>query len=220
MTGGPKWLDQTRYSLLARTSTAVTAAAGPAGLPQIDIDDLRLMLRALLAERFKLATHVEDRPVNAYALVAQKPKLTKADPSTRTRFKNGPATLDAKDVRNTNPVLGRLVSVQNMTMAQFADNLQRIAPGYIHTAVVDETALDGAWDFTFSFSTVNLVQPPAAGRGSDAGQSGGGTPVASDPNGAVSLFDAIDHQLGLKLEMRKRNMPVLVIDHVEEKPVD
>jgi uncharacterized protein (TIGR03435 family) len=26
--------------------------------------------------------------------------------------------------------------------------------------------------------------------------------------------------VGLKLEMRKRNMPVLVIDHIEEKPVD
>ena len=41
---------------------------------------------------------------------------------------------------------------------------------------------------------------------------------ASDPNGAITLADAIDKELGLKLELQKHPMPVLVIDHVEEKP--
>jgi uncharacterized protein (TIGR03435 family) len=36
----------------------------------------------------------------------------------------------------------------------------------------------------------------------------------------LSLFDAVNKQLGLKLEMRKRPMPVLVIDRIEEKPTD
>jgi uncharacterized protein (TIGR03435 family) len=87
LAGAPKWLDSTRYNLLAKTSTAVT---GPANAMQIDIDDLRLMLRALLVERFKLATHYEDRPVSAYTLTAAKPKLTKADPLNRTGWKEGP----------------------------------------------------------------------------------------------------------------------------------
>jgi len=60
----PKWFDSTKYSVIARTS-AVAAGAQP-NAPQIDIDDVRLMLRALIAERFKLATHYEDRPVDAY----------------------------------------------------------------------------------------------------------------------------------------------------------
>ncbi len=42
--------------------------------------------------------------------------------------------------------------------------------------------------------------------------------TASDPSGALSLYDAVNKQLGLKLEQQKRPMPVLVIDHVEEKP--
>lgn len=45
--------------------------------------------------------------------------------------------------------------------------------------------------------------------------------TASDPiGGGVSLFDAVEKQLGLKLEVRKRTHSVLVIDHIEEKPTD
>jgi uncharacterized protein (TIGR03435 family) len=179
------------------------------------------MLRALLVERFKLATHYEDRPVDAYTLVAAKPKLAKADPSSRTRWKEGPQALNAsaKDPRDANPTIGRLVTVQNMTMAQFADTLQRIAPGYIHMPVTDATGINGAWDFTFNFSTANLVRT-RVGQGAGNGQATGSAPVASDPNGALSLFDALNKQLGLKLEQRKHTLPVLVIDHVEEKPSD
>jgi len=57
-------------------------------------------------------------------------------------------------------------------------------------------------------------------RPGDAGPATTGPPAPSDPNGAVSLFDAINKQLGLKLEAQKRPVPVLVIDHIEEKPKD
>jgi len=43
---------------------------------------------------------------------------------------------------------------------------------------------------------------------------------ASDPNGAITLFEAIEKQLGLKLATQKRPAPVLVIDHAEQKPTD
>ena len=46
------------------------------------------------------------------------------------------------------------------------------------------------------------------------------TAAASDPNGAVSLFDAVSKELGLKLEKERRPAPVLVIDHIEEKPTE
>jgi uncharacterized protein (TIGR03435 family) len=215
LAGAPKWLDSTRYNLLAKTSTAVT---GTANAMQIDIDDLRLMLRALLVERFKLATHYEDRPVSAYTLMAAKPKLTKADPLNRTGWKEGPAP-DSKDPRETNTTLSRLVTARNMTMAQFAEDLQRMAPGYIHSPVLDATGIEGAWDFTLSFTPAGLLQG-GPGRGGDAGQQAGGAPAAADPTGGLSLPDAVNKQLGLKLEMHKRPMPVLVIDHVEEKPTD
>ncbi len=212
----PKGLDAGKFSVIAKVSTS-----GPA--PQVDIDDLRIMLRALLAERFKLATHMEDRPVTAYNLIADKPKLSKADPSNRTACKEGMGTASkGKDPRDANPILARLVTCQNMTMAEFAKQLPNIAPGYIHNPVVDETGLEGAWDFTLSFSPVGLFQsagvrapegaPPAQGQ---AQQTNG----ASDPSGAVSLFDAVK-KLGLKLDERKRVSPVLVIDHVELNPTE
>jgi len=215
--GAPKFLDSARFDIKAKAS--VGTSSGPTVAPPIDIDDLKLMLRALLADRFKLATHTEDRPVTAYNLVAVKPKLKPADPTNRTSFKEGPGA-DGKDPRDTSPTLSRLVTCQNMTMAQFADLLQKIAPGYIHSPVLDATGLEGAWDFTLSFSSSNLIQG-APSRGGDAGQQPpGGATTASDPNGAVSLFDAVSKQLGLKLEEKKRPVSVLVIDHVEEKPTD
>jgi uncharacterized protein (TIGR03435 family) len=213
LAGAPKWFDSTKYSLVARASAAIS---GSADNLQIDVDDLRLMLRALIIDRFKLVMHMEDRPVTAYTLVADKPKLQPASAANRTNWFNGAAP-GAKDPRDSSPMLNRFVTCQNMTMAQFAEDLTRIAGGYIKVPVVDATGLDGAWDFTLSFSGINLLQ--GGGRGGDATTAGaGGAPGASDPTGGLSLFDAVQRQLGLKLELRKRPMPVLVIDHIEEKP--
>jgi len=208
---GPKWMESAKFDVVAKAS-----AGGP--VPDIDIDVLRLMLRALLVDRFKLATHMEDRPVNSYTLVAAKPKLKTADPANRMGCKEGPAP-GTKDPREANPILSRLLTCQNMTMAQFAAQLPSLASGYIHSPVVDATGLDGAWDFTLNFSPVGLLQF-GRGRGGEAGQPEGAAPAASDPSGALSLFDAVNKQLGLKLEMQKRPTPVLVVDHVEEKPTE
>jgi uncharacterized protein (TIGR03435 family) len=105
-------------------------------------------------------------------------------------------------------------------MAQFADLLPGIAPGYLRSEVVDATGLEGGWDFTFSFSPQGLLQRSRP-SGEDANaQAPGAAPQASDPSEAISLFDSITRQLGLKLEAQKRPMPVLVIDHIERQPVE
>jgi uncharacterized protein (TIGR03435 family) len=214
LAGGPKWLDTTKYSLVARSSTSVT---GSGTNMAVDIDDLRLMLQALLKQRFKLVTHFEDRPVTAYTLVADKPKMAKADPANRTNCKEGPAA-GAKDPRDTSPMLSRLVTCQNMTMAQLAEDLPRIAGGYIKVPVVDASGIEGAFDFSLNFTPVGRLT--GAGRAGDAAAAAGVTPAAADPTGGLSLFDAMSRQLGVKLDMRKRPMPVLVIDSVQEKPSD
>ena len=54
-------------------------------------------------------------------------------------------------------------------------------------------------------------------RGQAPNQPAGAT--ASDPNGGLSLFEGVE-RLGLKLELRKYPYPVLVIDHIEQKPTD
>jgi uncharacterized protein (TIGR03435 family) len=236
LVGAPKWLDTERFDIVAKAPT-ITSASGAGSGQQIDIDAIWLMFRALLADRFQLKVHNEERPVAAYTLVSVKPKLKKADPASRTRFQEGPAP-DAKDPRNTNPALSRLVTVQNMTMAQFAEQLQRIAPGYIQSPVLDATGLEGAWDFALNFSPAGMAQM-GAGRGGGRGGDGGGpapvgaaapggapapgmgaAPEASDPSGGLTLLQAIEKQLGLKLEMQKRPVAVLVIDHIEQKPTE
>jgi uncharacterized protein (TIGR03435 family) len=120
LVGAPKWMDSDRFDIVAKASSALFESATPGQDPDIDFDAVMVMLRSLLAEKFKLKTHFENRPVSAYTLMAAKPKLKKADPSSRTLFKEGPATLGDKDPRTSNPALARLVTCQNMTMAQFA----------------------------------------------------------------------------------------------------
>jgi uncharacterized protein (TIGR03435 family) len=178
---------------------------------------LRQMLRNLLADRFQMKAHMEERPVEGYVLSAIKPKLQKADPSNRTGCKEGPGP-DGKDPRVANPILSRLLYCQNMTMAQLADQLPNLANGYAHVNVLDATGLTDAYDFTLSFSAVGLLRGGLPGQPVPATGSAAGTAAASDPSGALSLPDAVNKQLGLKLELKKRPMQVLVIDHLEEKP--
>jgi uncharacterized protein (TIGR03435 family) len=101
-----------------------------------------------------------------------------------------------------------------MSMAKFAEMLMGLAPGYIHAPVLDATGLEGTFDFTLSFSTAGQLQSGGR-RGGD-----GAAAQASDPNGALSLLDALPKELGLKLELQKRPVRVLVIDHVEQRPTD
>jgi len=187
------------------------------------------MLRALLIDRFKLQVHTEERPGDAYTLVAAKPKMKKADPSNRSGFKEGPGP-DGKDPRKDAPSLDRLVAVSNMTMAQLAESLPRIAGGYFQTAsttVIDATGVEGAYDFTLNFSNAGILNKNGGrgGRGGDAGPApggaaGAGAGEASDPGGGMTLFDAMEKQIGIKMEIQKRPMPVLVVDHIDQKPTD
>ena len=208
--GAPKWLDQDHYDILAKVAPDPQAKPGT---PQIDFDELQLMMRKLLAERFNLKSHMEEHPADAYTLVAVNPKLKKADPLSRTGCKEGPGP-DGKDPRIANPILGRLLTCTNMTMAEFGDELRNLAGGYIFYPVLDSTGLDGGYDFTLSFSTAGQLQSTPPPPSNDP------TAKNSDPNGGLSLFDAISKQMGLKMEKVRRPEPVLVIDHVDEKPTD
>jgi uncharacterized protein (TIGR03435 family) len=203
--GAPKWFDTARWDIAGK----LTVIGG--ATPQTDMDSMIAMVRGLLEDRFKLKTHMEERVVPAYTLVAAKPKLRKANAAGRTGCVEGPGA-DGKDPRFTNPALSRLATCRNMTMGRFAELLPNLANalnplnGYIRSSVLDSTGLEGAWDFTLSFSPTPLS--PEAGAGS------------SDPNGSVSLSEALSSQLGLRLQLERRPAPVLVIDHVEREPTD
>jgi uncharacterized protein (TIGR03435 family) len=207
--GAPKWLDSESYDIIAKTADFPMSAPPP-------FDTVRLMLRALLVERFKMQVHNEDQPVGVWTLVVGKrgAKLKDADPSSRSGCK---ATMgDSGTGSAAIPMIN--YTCQNTTMEQLAEAMHRVAGGYVDHVAVDMTGLKGAYDFTISWTPKNVIAGGGqAAKPAEPGQN----PVASDPSGGITFFDAVDKQLGLRLEKgQKHPMPVLVIDHVEQLVAD
>jgi uncharacterized protein (TIGR03435 family) len=204
--GAPKWLQEARFDLIAKA---------PGNSAQLFAEDLRPMLRALLIERFQMRTHYEERPVDTYTLVAAKPKLKKADPANRP----GCSRLPPQPPRE--PGVGPPPEVwvcQNVTLADFAARLQSLAKSYIRYPVLDATGIEGSWDFTLAF---HPAPPPdgGPGRGGRGELEKGGDPTL-EAISRISLFVAIERELGLKLQTQKRPARMLVIDHIEQKPTE
>jgi uncharacterized protein (TIGR03435 family) len=206
--GAPKWLESDKIDVEAKVApdNMVQGGSTMQGIPPIALEDLREMLKQLLIERFEIKTHTEDLPEDAYTLVVVSPKMAKAEPTERARCKVGSGPAD-------HPILNMLVTCQNVTMAQATELFPTFAAWYLHYPVVDKTGLKGGWDFTLNWSSGDHM--PSFG-----GQSppDGANESASDPNGALSFYDAVSKDLGLKLVKEKRPEPVLVIDHIDEQP--
>jgi uncharacterized protein (TIGR03435 family) len=204
----PKFLEQDRYDIFAKVppeATGISVAQHGGGFP-MDIDDVKLMLRALVIDRFHIVAHLEDRPIDAYTLVvAGTPKLKPADPTTRTRCKVAPTTPSAEPGAPA-PILDRTLTCSNVSMPEFATQLHLRVPSYIQNPVQNDTHLNGSYDLAVSYTAINRVNPA------------GNTGTATEPDGTQTLFDAMPRQLGLKLEKHKRPLPVLVIDHIDPKP--
>ena len=188
-----KWMDSEKLDIIAKADPSVTDGT------------LQVMLRTLLVERFHMKTHFEDQPIPVWALTAPKGegKLKKAGPGEPTGCVRTP-----KDGVFS-------YACRNTTMAQLAARLPNVggASGYLYEhPLIDLTGLKGAYDFEILWS------PPArvygqGGRG--GGASAEAAVTAERPNGGLTIFEAIDKQLGLKLSVEKRSMPVIVIDHID-----
>lgn len=203
----PAWIDKDKFDFFAKASMPEPVPGRPPA--QFDDVEFRQMLRALLMERFQMKAHMEERPIFAYRMVADHPKLTKSDPTKRTHCKQGLGP-DGKDPRVTNPMLTQLLTCQNITMKQFGEFLSQYATGYVYTPALDDTGLKGGYDLTLAWSGAALTilrPPPAPGQQEEA-----------IPAEALTLYDAMDKQLGIKMEKEKRPVSVLVIDHIEETP--
>jgi len=139
-----------RYCALVPALDGSDAAGTAAAARQVDL--VNTMLQRLITERYKLEAHQEERPVTAYTLHAAKPKLQKADPSNRTGCLRITGSLNAASPAASR-VNGNTFECKNMTMAQFVQFLQ-YSPyaGLSRASVLDATGLDGAWDFTLTFT--------------------------------------------------------------------
>lgn len=196
----PQLSGSERFDIVARRP-----ASPPGG--SVDLGAIHQALRTLLAERFKLVTHMEKRLVSVYAVTASKPKLRKADPSARSGCRN--SLLKPTTSLAGTPLFS--ISCQNTTMAQLSEKLQPWAGAYIRHPVIDATGLDGGWDFVVQWSPPHLVSPTTPDAEGAA---------ARDPNGDLTLIEALDRQLGLKLRPEKHSVPILVVDHVESRPLE
>jgi uncharacterized protein (TIGR03435 family) len=110
--------------------------------------------------------------------------LKKADPANRTGCKY----TGAKGVGQVASQLSAW-NCQNMSAAQLADWLPQVlqAQAWLDHPVIDESGIGGSWDFTLSFSAPQAFQAN----------------TALEPNGAISLFEAMENQLGPKLQTQQ-----------------
>jgi uncharacterized protein (TIGR03435 family) len=174
-----------------------------------------MMLHALLQDRFKLKTHQEERQATPYAILPPKGelKMTKADPSERASCRAD------RDAVPKTPGATMAYTCVNTTMKELAKNIQQWAPAYFDHPAVDVTGLEGGWNFTIAWTGRNVLEGGGGNRGGVAAPPAGDG-AALDPTGGLNVFQAIERQLGLKVEKGTHAVTVTVIDHVEQKPTD
>ena len=195
--GIPGWAQTARFDITGKSppGASATARSGP-------------MVRSLLEDRLKLKSHTEERPVSAYVMMASKPKMKKADPG------------EPHPLHQSQPACGIVAGLAVTELPEHHDgavcgfhSYGRHGPG---SPVLDSTGIKGGWDFTVTF----VRTPVAANAGAELAQAASAAPVASDPNGGLTIIEALEKQVGLKLEIQKRPMTVTVIDHVEQAPTE
>lgn len=181
--GGLPWMESEKFDIEAKPDIP--------GSPSRE--QLRSMVQKLLADRFQLKFHKDSKELSAYILSVGK------NGSKMTKNTGDPNGLPGLFFRQ----LGYL-TVRNATMSDFAHLMQSAV---LDRPVVDQTGLDGKWDFVLKWTP-------------DESQFGGMGIKVPPPSDAADapppLFTAIQEQIGLKLEAGKAPVEVLVLDHVSE----
>ena len=187
--GAPDWITTAQFNIAATTASSETIA------PQ----DSPALVRALLNDRFNLKAHTELRPFPAYALVLAKrdgrlgPKIQPSTTDCPKRPRDAgpvPAPLADKRVCFTGIFRTGNISSGVLTLDGLARNLNSI--GAADRIVVDRTGLTGKYEIDLRWAE-DVRQP------------------SDDP----PLVTAIQEQLGLTLEPRTEQLPVMVLDHIE-----
>ena len=173
VSGGPAWIRTDRFDVAAKANVQgdLTEAA------------LQPMLAKLLADRFKLTLHRSSTQTAGYAL-----EVAKGGPKLKP-------SADAEEHQDTFRLARFGLSGQGISMRNFA----RFFGGKLGVIVVDETALQGLYDFKVDWR----IDP-------DRPRADSGEPLRE------TAFDAVQTQLGLKIVPKKVTIELLVIDHAEK----
>jgi len=195
---GPEWIASTPFDVVANVPAGVTR------------DQMKLMLRTLLAERLGVQVHRETRQVPAYALVVAKngPKMTRGDaPPASPGFPTiGPGTRFGMQADGRYHVKG-----DRIPMTEFA----KILTVFLGEPVTNATGLEGYFVFEMEFvpeehapalASATTEQPPEN--------------TTATLKAGPTIFAALEEKLGLKLETRKVPLDVVVVDHAERAPTE
>jgi uncharacterized protein (TIGR03435 family) len=203
---GPDWIQTQRYNVTARV---------PAGTSR---EQFRLMLQTLLTQRFALKIHWDSKEMPTYDLTVMKsgPKLKESapegtnepeQPDTASGIAVGPDGYPVLPAGNQ-PMFYMVPSGKAVRRAhqETMDQTAKQISLQLHSPVIDATGLKGKYDFTLHWmADTGRPQPLAATPDADAGP---------------SLFQAVQQHLGLKLEVKKGSVKVLVVDHAEKTPTE
>jgi bla regulator protein blaR1 len=185
---GPDWLHQDdQYEIQAKIDDSHFAAMQKM-TPAQQHEQVELMEQSLLADRFKLKVHFETREMPVYALVVAKdgPKLTPAKDGESSKI----STLGNEQ--------GSEMTATAVTLDEFAKSPLLTGPAGVRP-VLDQTGLNGAYDFTLKWKSELLDSNAANGTGIDS----------------PSIFTAIQEQLGLRLVPSNAPVEVIVVDQIE-----
>jgi uncharacterized protein (TIGR03435 family) len=195
--GAPGWMTSERYDVSATITSAVTPT----------IDQFRSLIRAMLADRFKLAAHIETREMPVYVMTLARadgklgPRLRRWDVDCQAVWSGAIKNPPPSSVPGIPPCGGRGGAGLHAHSGQNMEGLARSLETYLSANVLERTGLEGQWE-------IHLQWTPEAQRPD--------TPRFDGAQGEFgTLFTAIQEQLGLKLEARHAPVEVLVIDSIE-----
>ena len=197
----PKWAKDEKFDIQARAETNATK------------DQMRMMMRSLLADRFKLAAHTETHEGPVFALVLAKPgeagpqlHLRSSDSPPCGAFTLSPSARSADGSPMACDVFLSLVdtghiktSARNVTLQMIAAAMPLSGMPALDRPVVDETGLTGNYDFSIESVPESTTAPETK---------------SAEPG--PTFLEALQDQLGLKLVSKTGEVTTLVIDHIEE----
>jgi len=199
ISGGPSWIDNERYDILAKTEGPVPEkqVAGP-------------MLQTLLANRFRLRLHRETKELPTLKLIQvaggklTAPKTADCTNDVPEPLPPGASPLPCHEVVLAISPTGAKLRGKQATLGQLVFTLANI----LGRPVIDRTAFQGSFDVDLEVSMDGLEGiADMLGVRASSGQ--------PPDNSVLSIFTALPQQLGLRLAPGKGPVEVLVIEHVE-----
>ncbi len=207
VSGGPGWIDSERYDIDAKLEDSQVAALEKLAPPD-RLEQIKLMVQSLLADRFGLAVKNTTLTVPVFALV-----VTRGGPKLQEIVPGSPSP---KEFEGHSPgVLARVGEIRGYAIP-VSTLAQWISQDELGRPVVDRTGLKGKYDFDLKWTPdFNGSRTAPGPSGMMPGPSSGAEPALPDASGP-SIFTAVQEQLGLKLESTKGPEEAITIAHIEK----